>query len=201
MSAHHQPGLFGPGVARFSPCGRYRYTLERTWDAVQCPVDRLIFVMLNPSTADADQDDPTIRRCIGFARAWGYSGLVVLNLFALRSTNPALLKHADDPVGPQNDQVLAEYFASEARIVVAWGAHGQVNERSKAVRLLLNQHHRFNTWCLGRTAAGEPKHPLYLAADTKPELYTMTWGNIARAYRREPLVDARLDWGQPEGRQ
>jgi hypothetical protein len=172
MSTHHQPGLFGLGAARFSPCGRYRYTLERAWDAVLRPEsDRVIFVMLNPSTADAEQDDPTIRRCIGYARAWGYSGLVVLNLFALRATNPALLKHADDPVGPENDHVLTEYFASGARIVAAWGAHGEMHGRASKVRGMIVNHQRGRVWCLGLTAAGEPRHPLYLPADTEPVAY------------------------------
>ena len=102
-------------AAAFSPDRRYRYTLRRQWDDA---LPYCLFVMLNPSTADATQDDPTIRRCIGFTKAWGFGGLLVGNLFALRSTDPAALYHADDPVGPENDSCLRT-LRDEAALSVA----------------------------------------------------------------------------------
>src|SRR5262245_13227298 len=114
------PDLFQQSSAELSPCGRYRYALTRTWGD---PKKVVCWVMLNPSTADADQDDPTIRRCLGFSRAWGAGGLVVVNLFALRATDPDQLRIAADPVGPDNDSHLST--AAFGRLVVAaWGARG-----------------------------------------------------------------------------
>ena len=107
--------------AELSDCGLYRYLLTRTWDA-QC--ERVVFIGLNPSTADATEDDPTIRRIIGFARSWGYGGVDMLNLFAFRATDPSDLKAAVDPVGPKNDRYLAEYTSRSHATVAAWGVHG-----------------------------------------------------------------------------
>ena len=108
--------------AEISPCGLYRYSLTRKWEAWKGTVN---FIMLNPSTADAQEDDPTIRRCIGFAKAWGYGGIVVTNLFAYRATNPKELKKVDKPFGEHNHlyQLEAAVISSELT-VCAWGAHG-----------------------------------------------------------------------------
>ena len=89
--------------------------------------------MLNPSTADASRDDPTIRRCIGFARAWGYGGVEVVNVFALRATEPSLLRRVRDPVGPGNDAALAAATARVDAIVIAWGVHGTLLQRDRTV--------------------------------------------------------------------
>lgn len=107
--------------AVFDPAGRYRYSLRRRWDAAGA---RVAFVLLNPSTADGRRDDPTIRRCIGFAREWGFGGLEVVNLFACRSTHPGGLRSAQDPVGPENDRFLAAAWDRADRVIVAWGNHG-----------------------------------------------------------------------------
>jgi hypothetical protein len=97
-----------PSGATFDPTGAYRYALWRVWDGNRPP---LVFVMLNPSIADAERDDPTIRRCLGFACAWGYGALTVVNLFALRATCPHTLRRAADPVGPDNDEHLRAALA------------------------------------------------------------------------------------------
>ena len=105
-------------TAILSDCGKYRYSLTRNWDSEK---PKVLFIMLNPSTADADNDDPTIRRCINFAKYWGYGGLHVCNLFAYRATNPKELLHIDNPLGDQNIYHMKK-LANEAEIIVcAWG--------------------------------------------------------------------------------
>src|SRR5579885_3397338 len=109
-------------TAIVSDCDKYRYLLTRPAE-VESPLrSSAVFVMLNPSTADATLDDPTIRRCRGFAKAWGCNGLVVANLFAYRATNPKELKLADDPIGPDNDKILRELAKEHYDIVCAWGS-------------------------------------------------------------------------------
>ena len=149
--------------ATFSQCGRYRYTLRRQWDNSKPYV---MFVMLNPSTADAVQDDPTVRRCIGFAQTWGYGGLLVGNIFALRSTNPNALYGLIDPVGPDNDAALEALHSEAALTVAAWGVHGKIYGRGASVLQLLAS----PVYCLGTTKEGYPRHPLYIAGDTQPVL-------------------------------
>ena len=149
--------------AAFSRCGSYRYGLWRLWDESRPLV---LFVALNPSTADHERDDPTIRRCIGFAREWSFGGLVVANLFAYRTPYPALLKSAHDPVGPRNDRWLARLSADAQLVVAAWGAHGDYQERARHVSARLGQCH-----ALGLTASGAPRHPLYVRKDVRPRPY------------------------------
>lgn len=148
--------------AEVSACGAYRYWLRRVWE-VGPPLGA--FVMLNPSTADATADDPTVRRCVGFARGWGCGGLVVVNLFALRATDPRALRGAADPVGPDVDpRLLSAPLNCRCRPVVAgWGVHGTLGGRDAAVARLLAAA-GVPLWCLGRTKGGHPKHPLYLPA-------------------------------------
>lgn len=162
------------GDAILSPCGTYRYRLSRIWGPGP---SRALFVMLNPSTADATEDDPTIRRCIGFARSWGLDGLLVGNLFAFRSPSPKDLKATPYPTGPDNDAHL-DSMAQEARlVVVAWGAHGTLDYRDASVCVLL-QHHA-SLYCLGKTAGGQPRHPLYVRADQELVLYAPRLGPSA----------------------
>jgi len=152
--------------AELSPCGRYRYQLVRTF-AQPMRLRTCTFVMLNPSIADGEVDDPTIRRCMGFARAWGFHRLVVANLFAWRATSPRDLYAAGDPVGPGNDAWILQAAAASERIVCAWGMHGAWRGRSADVaRLLRDAGHRIHH--LGLTRAGEPRHPLYLGGDSRP---------------------------------
>ena len=144
--------------AEFSRCRRYRYTLERRW-ATRGPT--VVFIGLNPSTADERTDDPTVRRCVGFARDWGFAGVVLVNLFALRSTDPALLLTDRDPIGPDNDHWIRSSLRAAAMVVAAWGVRGGLLDRDAAVAAIAGDLH-----CLGLTKAGHPRHPLYLSACT-----------------------------------
>jgi len=144
--------------------GPYRYLLTRDWLGDGSP---MVFVMLNPSTATQDTDDPTIRRCIGFAHREGAAGLRVVNLFAYRATDPSALQHAEDPVGPHNDQVILTHATIPGALVVAaWGTHGRIRHRATEVKALLTAA-GVHLMCLGRTRMGDPRHPLYLPADTR----------------------------------
>jgi hypothetical protein len=153
--------LFNTSSAEFSKCGTYRFELRRIWDNRRPP---LVFVMLNPSTADAHTDDPTVARCRG--RAWdgGYGGLVVVNIFALRSTDPIALRTADDPIGPDNDHWIMHCARGAGRVVCAWGAHGNNDGRGEAVRKMLTDA-GIRLHALGFTMKGEPRHPLYVRSD------------------------------------
>ena len=144
------------GDAVFSDCGRYRYLLTRRWGDGPAAT----FVMLNPSTADAATDDPTIRRCIGFAKSWDCGSLNVVNLFAFRATDPRELLAATDPVGPRNDAFLHGYLPGA---VAAWGAHKMAAARARGVVRAFSRSSPL--WCLGVTKDGHPRHPLYVRAD------------------------------------
>ena len=122
-----------------------------------------MFVGLNPSTADETMDDPTVRRCINFAKAWGYGALCMTNIFAFRATDPADMKAAIDPVGPDNDKTLLEMARSAGVVIAAWGVHGAYLERSAKVHHMLGPLH-----CLALTKEGHPGHPLYLPKDLMP---------------------------------
>ncbi|HNT86911.1 MAG TPA: DUF1643 domain-containing protein [Candidatus Hydrogenedentes bacterium] len=153
----------------FSPCRRYRYTWEYVWDRSLPPC---AFIGLNPSTADEEGPDPTVRRCIAYARGWGYGRLIMLNLFAFRATDPRDMKAEDEPVGaPENNGTLREkagYVTMMGGVVVAaWGNHGAHQGRSAFVRVLLAG---LPLHYLTMTKSGEPGHPLYLRADLKPRL-------------------------------
>lgn len=161
-------------TARISPCGRYRYSLSRVW-ATELP--QVCFLMLNPSTATAEVDDPTIRRCVGFAKAWGCGGLVVANLFAWRATDPSAIRCAlIEPVGAENDAAILE-AVSGRRVIAAWGTHGTYLKRDRAVAELLVRS-GVTVECLGRTKDGHPWHPLYIPGATVPErwFYPATGG-------------------------
>lgn len=147
--------------AYISDDGLYRYNLVREWDE---NLPAMLFIMLNPSTADAVDDDPTIRRCIGFAERENCGMIEVVNLFAWRATNPKELKTAPDPIGPENDDIIAEAAADAAHIVCAWGTHGVLNKRNKDILWKL-QFGEYSAMCLGTTKAGHPKHPLYIPKD------------------------------------
>lgn len=143
----------------------YRYWLTRRWGQSD---DQIVnFVMMNPSVADASVDDPTIRRCIGFARSWGYGGLVVTNLFALRSTDPMELYHVDDPVGPLNDEYIARWAGGADLVVAAWGALGVMKGRSAEVLYDLRKR-GIVPHAISMTKGGHPGHPLYLPKILRP---------------------------------
>lgn len=152
--------------AVISVCGLYRYRLDRIWERDK---KLMIVVGLNPSTADAEHDDPTVRRLISFAKREFCGGLVVLNLFAYRATDPTMLDVPEiDPVGPENDVYLAQAAErAEGNIfVLAWGARGAKHGYGTWVRDLLLANGCSRLWHFGLTKDGQPKHPLYLSART-----------------------------------
>lgn len=146
-------------TATFARGGTHRYQLWRIWQ----PGPLCHFLMLNPSTADERQSDPTVTRCLNYAKAWSYGGLIVTNIFALRSTDPQQLYSNADPVGVDNDSFILDAQARCAVTVAAWGNHGKHMGRGEQVRALLEAPHM-----LGLNATGTPKHPLYLKADLQP---------------------------------
>lgn len=159
--------------ADISACGLYRYRLWRTWNHDTAP---LPFIMLNPSTADANLDDPTIRRCMGFARREKSGGIVVVNLFAYRATKPDDLPYGADAKGHGNAAVLRELAesagASNQRVVCAWGGNGDRTGKAWTVAVVgLFQGYRVSLVCLGKTDGGYPRHPLYVPGNQPLEPY------------------------------
>ena len=145
-------------TALFSSCGRFRYRLGRRW--AEGPT--VAFVLLNPSTADELVDDPTVRRCIDFARRWGYAGLEVVNLYAYVATDPGELRRAGYPVGPENDKHIRAAVRGCDPVVVAWGVHaGRLGRPAEVLQLLREA--GVVPYCLRLTASGHPEHPLRLA--------------------------------------
>lgn len=132
--------------------------MSRTWDG---SLPRVMFIGLNPSTADDRADDPTVRRCIGFSQKWGFGGLILVNLFAYRTTDPVGLIAIDDPIGPENDHWIALEQKKADCVVAAWGNHGVLLNRDDTVLKSLK-----NAFCLGTTKTGCPRHPLYLSSVT-----------------------------------
>jgi hypothetical protein len=154
-------------TAVISDCGRYRYELTRVWEQ-GAPV--LVTCMLNPSTADADQDDPTIRTLLHFGKAWGYGGLMVVNLFAFRSSSPAMMMAAEAPRGPKNEWSIGNALgiarAQNTPMLAAWGANGAHHAGPRDLPggqdwlCILARKHTVDLVCLGLTKDGFPKHPM-----------------------------------------
>lgn len=191
-SAERPPIFLGSGSsgATLSPCRTWRYCLWRRW--TDRPIyasdadfsitpgtvnDSIIgndsgnmcaFIGLNPSTADETEDDPTIRRCIGFAKSWGCDGIAMLNLFAFRATDPKDMKAAVDPVGPWNDEAIRRVTSICRMTICCWGTHGVHRFRDSHVKALL---FRKQAFCLGRSKDGYPKHPLYLKSNTERQVF------------------------------
>jgi hypothetical protein len=156
--------------ATVDPSGRFRYRLWRTWDA---NLARACFVMLNPSTADAETDDPTLRRCVAFAASHGFGGIDIVNLFALRSSSPSVLRSAEDAIGPANELALAEAVARCEAAVAAWGVLGKAEwQRYEPLA-------RAELLCLGENLDGSPRHPLYVRGATR----LRPWRPISAACR------------------
>lgn len=155
--------------ALISPCGKYRYWLTRNIESLFPSSSCIIWVMLNPSTADASLDDPTIRKCIGFTKRLRCKKLVVINLFAFRATHPKELKKAEDPFGPDNEDwqhsILTRMADTPNRIIAAWGIHGTLLNAGDDFKSILTEKNK-PAWCLGLTKNGQPKHPLMVPYDT-----------------------------------
>jgi len=156
-----------PSTAVYSDCENYRYALTRTWDPRG---KRVLFVMLNPSKATEVQNDPTVERCERRARALGFGAFQVTNIFAWRETNPQLMRRAVDPIGPDNDAMIAAGAAWADQIIAAWGTHGAHLDRGAQVGRDLRETSK-PIFALGISKAGHPKHPLYIAYSQKPAIW------------------------------
>ncbi len=164
MSIESLPGLDAPDVLRtadISEDGLYRWRLMRIWGS---PRRLLTFIMLNPSAADALKDDPTIRRCMGFARSLDFEGIQVVNLYAFRATKPVDLWTAADPIGRRNNAILREVLTDGSAVIAAWGAHA----RPARVEWVLRQPGAADLSALHVTKHGAPGHPLYLPSAARP---------------------------------
>jgi len=150
--------------AIFSKDRVHRYALWRTWDE---SLPKLLFIGLNPSTADEINDDPTMRRCIRFSKDLGYGGFIMANIFAYRSTDPKKLKTVKDPIGKKNNHWIKKLDKEAGLTIAAWGTHGNYLNRDKQVIELLDV-----LYCLRKTKDGFPSHPLYLPSTLKPIKYT-----------------------------
>ncbi len=166
ITRSHQKGD-AASVAVYSDCEAYRYELTRVWDAAG---QQALFVMLNPSTATEYQNDPTVERCERRARALGFGAFRVTNIFAFRATDPKVMRAMADPIGPENNEAIADGAAWADRIICAWGSHGAHLERGAIVENLLRATAK-PLWHLGLTQAGQPKHPLYIGYDRQPEVW------------------------------
>lgn len=165
------------GSAIFSVDRLYRYVLRRAFVPFDQEDDKVVFIMLNPSTADEQIADPTVRRCMTYARDWGYTRMRVLNLFALRSTDPKLLYKSLDPIGRDNDfhtfhTISATMRGNKPLVVCAWGEHGKYLDRDKRVLAILRER-EIEPQCLRVNASGQPAHPLYLPKDLTPIPYVI----------------------------
>jgi len=145
--------------ATFSSCRIYRYSLSRIWDKKK---KYILFIGLNPSTANEEVDDPTIRRCVNYAKKWGYGGFMMVNLFAYRTTLPSNLKKVKYPVGSENDKYIVTLSKKADITVAAWGNNGDFYSRDKEVLSLVP-----SLMCLKINKSGQPAHPLYLKKGLK----------------------------------
>lgn len=146
--------------ATVSACGQYRYSLRREWSNGGRIV---LFIMLNPSTADAEVDDPTIRRCIALAKRWNFDALEVVNLFAWRATDPRQLSKCANPIGEGNNEAIMKAAERSSQIVCAWGANAYAKPMALRVKALLNH---LPLWAIKMNADGSPKHPLYAKTES-----------------------------------
>lgn len=162
----HQKGD-AASIAVYSDCERYRYSLSRVWDEAG---PRVLFIMLNPSKATEVQNDPTVERCERRSRVLGFGGFRVMNIFAWRETDPRLLRAAPDPVGTDNDRLLLEGLDWADMVIAGWGVHGEHLNRGPEVEAVLRGAGT-DLHCLGVSKAGHPRHPLYIAYATEPQVW------------------------------
>ncbi|MFM7732479.1 MAG: DUF1643 domain-containing protein [Cyanobium sp.] len=191
---HSLPEQAGAVIGRavFSPCGHYRWWLQRLW---RPEAPRLLFFGLNPSRADAFRDDPTLRRLSGFARTWGFGGLEVVNLFARISASPAALRRCREPVGGRCDAWIRRRLrwcreAEGAHVLwLGWGNGGAWRDRDRAVLELLAAE-GVQPLCLGLTAAGQPRHPLYQPRSGRLQAFASSWGDVPAPVAAAPPCPA-----------
>lgn len=155
-------------AATISTCNLYRYNLTRKWNLEG---NNLVsFVGLNPSTADANKDDPTLLRCINFSKSLGFDGLILVNLFAYRATSPTVMKEHINPVGDENDVYIIDAINRTNKTILCWGNNGTHKSRDIELYNLIKPH-RESCYCFGKTINNHPKHPLYLSKDTALESF------------------------------
>ena len=185
------------GDACFSPDRKYRYMLSRTWadGFLTC-----LFICLNASTADAERNDPTITRGVGFARDWGFSRLLWTNIFGLRSNDPKRLYSDSDPIGPENDTWIMKSALESDFIVVGWGEHGVYRNRGRAVLEMLNApaviSRAGRPHCFALNKSGQPRHPLYLPRTARPEMVSTEWLGWKREELRTPEMFKKMYMGE-----
>ena len=150
----------------FSRCRNYRYSLKRAWMKTEENKKQVLFIGLNPSTADSKSDDPTIRRCVKFASSWGFNAIEVVNLFSFQATYPRDLFEEEFPVGPRNDFWINQAYRLSALTIACWGSMGNYRNRSKNITSSLE-----NLFCIKRNKDGTPSHPLYLDSRLTPSPY------------------------------
>lgn len=153
--------------ATFSECRRWRYTLWRRWSAFSEDESLAVWLCLNPSTASEHKNDPTVTRCIEFSKSWGYTGMVMLNLFGYRATDPKEMKRYQEPVGDQNDAAIIEVSQYAKALICGWGNHGSHQDRDLRVLSKLRRA-KVKPMCLVVTGKGQPQHPLYVKASKQP---------------------------------
>jgi hypothetical protein len=146
---------------------RYRYLLWRNWGDTK---RRVCWVLLNPSTADEEINDPTMAKCSRFSRKWGYGGMECVNVFAWRSSDPDVLYQVPNPIGPENDRYILEAVQRAQLVVLGWGKHGALHNRGKQVAELLKG--KVMLYCLGVNGDNSPRHPLYIPEDRRPQLWS-----------------------------
>ncbi|MEH6667760.1 MAG: DUF1643 domain-containing protein [Psychrobacter sp.] len=155
-------------AATISNCNLYRYNITRKWNLEG---DNLVsFIGLNPSTADASKDDPTLLRCINFSKSLGFDGMILVNLFAYRSTSPKAMKEFINPIGEENDAYIIDAIMQTNKTILCWGNHGVHKSRDIEIHNLIRTYRELN-FCFGKTLSNQPRHPLYLSRNTPLERF------------------------------
>ena len=192
---------FAKSTATFSDCGRYRYLIEGRWNDIERRWNDgsiCAFVGLNPSTATANSDDATIRKCLALARTWGFSGMTMTNLFAVRCRYPQVLSTHQDPVGPENDRFLLPVIEQAHTVVAMWGNHGlkSYGQSTRRDQYILSL--RDDWQCIGITKQGAPRHPLYAASSSNLANFTEELSKFSHGQPR-PEWSGRLSSNRTHG--
>lgn len=169
-----QQQLFATGTpffrgAEFSPCRRYRYSLERRWGPLVTNPRQIMFIGLNPSVADENQDDRTIKRLVGFSKSWGYDAFVICNVFAYVTPEPMEMLKQSDPIGPLNDDRICKNIDRSEAVVACWGNHCPLDRQRTICELIESA--CYSVYCFRTTKKNRPEHPLYLPKTLRPQLF------------------------------
>jgi len=169
IEQHHTGGKEWRSLAIFSDDEKYRYLLKRSWGVGR----NILFIMLNPSTADAKKNDPTVKRCCDYAKKWGFASITVCNLFGYRSTQPEALVTVENPVGVANMAYIENAMTMSDTIVAAWGNNVLPNFHMHTVYMVSEKARELgkDIFCLGINDNGQPVHPLYQKADVELKVW------------------------------